>query len=61
MLEARQPRHCQHCWGDCSNYCLLDDGTCIHGWNGKRPRHGLRAFLTRRWWDRVLWGVYGKR
>ena len=61
MLEARQPRHCQHCWGNCGGYCLLDDGTCIHGWNGKRPRHSLRAFLTRRWWDRVLWGVYGRR
>ena len=39
MLEARQPRHCRHCWGDCGGYCLLDDGTCIHGWNGNRPRH----------------------
>jgi hypothetical protein len=61
MLEARQPRHCRHCWGNCGDYCLLDDGTCIHGWNGHRPRITLRALLTRRWWNRVFWGVYGKR
>jgi hypothetical protein len=62
MPEARQPRHCRHCLGDCSGYCLLDDGTCIHGWNGKRPRHfTVRAILTRRLWVRVLWGEYGKR
>jgi hypothetical protein len=62
MSEARQTRHCRHCWGKCDGYCLLDDGTCIHGWNGKHPRHFTwRAMLTRRLWVRVLWGEYGKR
>jgi hypothetical protein len=62
MSEARQARHCRHCWGKCDGYCLLADGTCIHGWNGKRPRHFTwRAMLTRRLWVRVLWGEYGKR
>ena len=61
MLEARQPRHCRHCLGDCGDYCLLPDGTCIHGWNGNRPRITVRALLTRRWWNRVFWGEYGKR
>jgi hypothetical protein len=62
MLETRQPRHCRHCLGNCSGYCLLDDGTCIHGWNGKRPgQFTWRAMLTRRLWDRVFWGEHGKR
>jgi hypothetical protein len=57
----RQPRHCRHCLGDCPG-CLLDDGQCIHGWNGKRPREFTwRVVLTRRWWDRVLWGTGGTR
>ncbi|MGH3282890.1 MAG: hypothetical protein ACRDNW_27700 [Trebonia sp.] len=62
MPEARQPRHCRHCWGNCLGDCLLGDGQCIHGWNGKRPQ-GLtwRVLLTRGWWDRVLWGEQGKR
>jgi hypothetical protein len=61
MLEAGEPRHCRHCWRDCGGNCLHEDGTCIHGWNGNRPRVGWRAFLTRLWWNRVLWGEYGKR
>jgi hypothetical protein len=36
---------------------LFDDGQCIHGWNGKRPRgFTWQVLLTRRWWHRVLWG-----
>ena len=61
MLETRRPRHCRHCWSDCGGNCLLPDGTCIHGYNGNRPPIALRALLTRRWWNRVLWGEYGKR
>jgi len=61
MPEDRAPRHCRHCWGNCGGYCLLDDGTCIHGWNGHRPRHHTwRVLLTRRLWNRVLWGEYGR-
>jgi hypothetical protein len=34
----------------------------MHGWDSKPPRQfGWRALLTRRWWDRVLWGVHGRR
>ena len=56
--QARQPRHCRHCLGDCPGGCLLPDGRCIHGWNGKRPREFTtwRLLLNRRWWRRVLWG-----
>jgi len=61
MQETRQPRHCRHCWSSCGGNCLLPDGTCIHGYNGNRPPIALRALLTRRWWNRVLWGEYGKR
>jgi hypothetical protein len=61
MSESRQPRHCRHCAGDCPGDCLLGDGQCIHGWHEKRPRQfGWRVLLTRRWWDRALWGVHGK-
>jgi len=65
MVEARQPRHCRHCrhcWGGgCPGSCLLADGTCIHGWNGKRPRElRWRVLLTRRWWDRVFWGDHAR-
>ena len=51
-------RHCRHCLGDnCPGDCLLGDGQCIHGWNGKRPRAVTwQLLLTRRWWYRVLWG-----
>jgi hypothetical protein len=63
MPEDRQPRHCRHCLGgDCPGgdrpgTCLVGDGQCIHGWNGKRPPEVTwRAMLTRRWWHRVLWG-----
>ena len=57
MAEARQPGHCRHCAGDCPGDCLVGDGHCIHGWNGKRPPQVTwRVLLTRRWWHRVLWG-----
>jgi hypothetical protein len=58
MPEVRSPRHCRHCLGDhCPGDCLLADGQCIHGWNGKRPRDAnWQLLLTRRWWHRVLWG-----
>jgi hypothetical protein len=43
--------------GGCPGTCLLGDGQCIHGWNGKRPPGVTwRVLLTRRWWHRVLWG-----
>jgi hypothetical protein len=55
--QARQPRHCRHCLGDCPGTCLVGDGHCIHGWNGKRPREVTwRVLLTRGWWRRLLWG-----
>jgi hypothetical protein len=58
MAEIRRARHCRHCLlGGCQGNCLLEDGTCIHGWNGHRPRvFTWRTLLTRRWWHRVLWG-----
>jgi hypothetical protein len=64
MAEARQatgprqPRHCRHCaFGGCPGDCLLGDGLCIHGWNGRRPTAlTWRVLLDRRWWHRVLWG-----
>lgn len=58
MSEAGRPRHCRHCLGDsCNGDCLLPDGQCIHGWNGKRPEGVTwRIVLDRRWWHRVLWG-----
>jgi hypothetical protein len=57
MPEVRSARHCRHCLGDCSGDCLLADGQCIHGWNGKRPRALTWPVpLTRRWWHRLLWG-----
>jgi hypothetical protein len=56
LPEVRRPRHCRHCLGDCPGDCLLDDGQCIHGWNGKRPGLTWQVLLTRRWWHRVLWG-----
>ena len=51
-------RHCRHCLGDnCPGDCLLADGQCIHGWNGKRPGGASwQLLLTRRFWHRVLWG-----
>jgi hypothetical protein len=59
MPEVRQPRHCRHCAGDCPGDCLLPDGHCIHGWNGKHPRwFTWQLLLNRRWWRRVLWGHY---
>lgn len=59
--EARQPRHCRHCLGDCPGDCLLGDGQCIHGRNGKRPPQGTwQLLLTRRWWRRLLWGGWEK-
>jgi hypothetical protein len=62
MPDAMQPTHCRHCLGDCPGDCLLDGGWCIHGRNEKRPRAlAWQAPLTRRWWDRVLWGVHGRR
>ena len=56
--QVRQPRHCRHCLGDCPGSCLLPDGRCIHGWNGKRPREFTtwQLLINRRWWRRVLWG-----
>jgi hypothetical protein len=43
--------------GNCPGDCLLDDGQCIHGWNGKRPHDFTwQVVLTRRWWHRVFWG-----
>jgi hypothetical protein len=58
MTEAGRLRHCRHCLGaGCPGDCLLPDGTCMHGWNGKRPPAlTWRVLLTRRWWHRVLWG-----
>jgi hypothetical protein len=57
MSEVRQAGHCRHCAGNCGGECLLSDGQCIHGWNGKRPREFTwRVLLNRRWWHRVLWG-----
>ncbi len=57
MPEVRQARHCRHCAGSCSGECMLGDGQCIHGWNGKRPREFTwRVLRSRRWWHRVLWG-----
>jgi hypothetical protein len=58
MPEVRKPRHCRHCLAEgCRGNCLLSDGTCIHGWNGKRPAAVTwRAVLTRNWWHQVLWG-----
>jgi hypothetical protein len=59
--EAGQPRHCRHCLGDCPGDCLLGDGQCIHGRNGKRPPQGTwQLLLTRRWWRRLLWGGWEK-
>ncbi|HEX4291242.1 MAG TPA: hypothetical protein VH021_20115 [Trebonia sp.] len=51
-------RHCRHCLGDhCPGDCLLADGQCIHGWNGKHPGTvHWQLLLTRRFWHRVLWG-----
>ena len=51
-------RHCRHCLGDnCPGDCLLGDGQCIHGWNGKRPGGASwQLLLTGRFWHRVLWG-----
>jgi hypothetical protein len=64
MPEASHPRHCRHCLGDnCPGDCLLRDGQCIHGWNGRRPRPGAAWWqvpLTRGWWRRVLWGEQGR-
>jgi hypothetical protein len=61
VKRARQPRHCRHCLGDCPGDCLLGDGQCIHGRNGKRPPHGTwQLLLTRRWWRRLLWGGWEK-
>ena len=59
---VRAPRHCRHCMlGGCPGDCLLGDGQCIHGWNGKRPRDVTwRVALDRRWWRRLLlhgWGA----
>jgi hypothetical protein len=57
MPEDRPARHCRHCLGNCAGGCLLEDGQCIHGWNGKRPyEFTWQLLLTRRWWHRVLWG-----
>ena len=58
MPEVRKPAHCRHCPGDgCPGDCLLGDGQCIHGWNGRRPpAFTWRLLLDRRWWHRVLWG-----
>ena len=58
MSEAGRLRHCRHCLGDgCGGECLFPDGTCMHGWNGHRPRDVTwRIVLSRRWWHRVLWG-----
>jgi hypothetical protein len=58
MAEAGQLRHCRHCAAvGCPGDCLLGDGQCIHGRNGKRPRPVTwRLVLTRQWWHRVLWG-----
>jgi hypothetical protein len=62
MPDAAQPRHCRHCLGDCPGDCLLGDDWCIHGRNEKRPRtFTWQVLLTRRWWDRVLWGLHGRR
>jgi hypothetical protein len=61
MTGAGHPRHCRHCaLGGCPGDCLLGDGQCIHGRNGKRPQAlTWRAALSRRWWHRVLWGEQG--
>jgi hypothetical protein len=60
MPEARPARHCRHCAGDCPGDCLLGDGQCIHGWNGKRPRQlPWQLLTTRRGWRRLLWGHRG--
>lgn len=58
MPEGGTLRHCRHCLGDnCPGDCLFGDGTCIHGWNGRRPADVTwRALLTRAWWRRILWG-----
>ena len=58
MAECSHRRHCRHCLGDgCGGDCLLGDGQCIHGWNGKLPGPGMwQLVLTRRWWHRILWG-----
>ncbi|HET9081173.1 MAG TPA: hypothetical protein VFO01_11755 [Trebonia sp.] len=58
MTEGRRLLHCRHCLGDgCAGDCLLSDGQCIHGWNGRRPRElTWLVLLDRRWWHRVLWG-----
>jgi hypothetical protein len=60
MPEARPPAHCRHCaGGGCPGDCLLADGQCIHGWNGKRPaQFTWQLLLDRRWWHRVLWGEH---
>ncbi len=50
-------RHCRHCWGDCSDTCLLpgDQGLCIHK---PLPPRSLRQWLvlmrTRRFWWRLI-------
>jgi hypothetical protein len=58
VRQSRHCRHCRHCAGDgCPGDCLLSDGQCIHGRNGKRPVPlTWPLLLTRRWWRRVLWG-----
>ena len=57
MSEVRRARHCRHCAGDGSGECMLGDGQCIHGWNGKRPVPlTWQVLLSRRWWRRVMWG-----
>jgi hypothetical protein len=52
-------RHCRHCLGDCPGSCLIDEqGRCIHGWSGTRPRQfRWQLVLTRKWWQRVLYGT----
>jgi len=61
MPEASEPRHCRHCLGNCPGDCLLGDGQCIHGWNDRPGRpFRLPVLLTRRWWNRALWGVHGR-
>ena len=52
-------RHCRHCWGDCLGDCVLGDtGLCIHDWHRMATRRmQARWLLSRKWWQRVFWGI----
>ncbi|HEX3749995.1 MAG TPA: hypothetical protein VHW06_05475 [Streptosporangiaceae bacterium] len=58
-MTGLPPRHCRHCWGNCSGTCLRPgfDG-CVHQLPKVPWRMKLRGARTRRFWRRVLWGIH---